>query len=509
MHATVLVGIISVDKISSAPHLADSTMQYRNLPLRSLLLASACAALTACATLPSIKAPAPPKDAASLASQNALGSGTAAFPQDNWWTAYADPALDALIAEALAGSPDMTLAAARIRSADAIAEQAGAALVPSLSVEGAAGGNKQSYNMGIPAQFVPKGIVSTGKLSANLGFNLDLWGRNRAALAAARGDAEAARVDAQQARLLLTTSVASAWADFSQIWASRDVAAEAVRIRGETEQLTEARMRAGIDNAADLELARSRHAAARAELAALDEALALNRNRIAALLGAGPDRGASLPRPALSLASETLVPANLSANLVGRRPDLVSARLRAEAAASRVKVAKRDFYPNINLSAVAGLQSLGLSKLFESGSSNANFGPAISLPIFDGGRLAGRYRGASAAYEEAVARYDQTLILSFREVADALESKRALETRLSASRGANRSAAEAARLAGLRYRQGVGNLLQVLAAEDAALSARRAVTDLEARAFLLDISLIRALGGGFSLQSLSRENSDQ
>jgi len=137
-HETVLVGIISVDKIGSSTHLADSTMQNKNLPLRSLLLASACAALTACATLPSVKTPAPPRDAAALASQDSLGEGTAAFPADAWWTAYADPALDALIAEALGGSPDMALAAARIRSADAIAEQAGAALIPSLSVEGAA-----------------------------------------------------------------------------------------------------------------------------------------------------------------------------------------------------------------------------------------------------------------------------------------------------------------------------------------------------------------------------------
>jgi NodT family efflux transporter outer membrane factor (OMF) lipoprotein len=484
-------------------------MQYTTLPLRGLLLASACASLVACATIPSVRTPAPPREAKTLASQNALGGGTADFPEDRWWTGYADPTLDALISEALAGSPDMALAAARIRSSDAIAEQAGAVLTPSLTVEGAAGGNKQSYNMGIPAQFVPKGIVSTGKLSANLGFNLDLWGRNRAALAAARGDAQAARVDAAQARLLLTTSIASAWADFSQIWAARDVAAEAAHIRGETERLTEARMREGIDNAADLELARSRHAAARGELAASEEALALSRNRIAALLGAGPDRGESLPRPTLSLTSETLVPANLSANLVGRRPDIVSARLRAEAAASRVKAAKRDFYPNINLSAVAGLQSLGLSNLFNSGSSTANFGPAISLPIFDGGRLAGNYRGASAAYEEAVARYDQTLIASLREVADALQSKRALQDRLSAAHGADRAAREAARLAALRYRQGVGNLLQLLAAEDTALSTHRAVTDLEARAFLLDISLIRALGGGFSPQTLSKENSDR
>jgi NodT family efflux transporter outer membrane factor (OMF) lipoprotein len=239
-------------------------------------------------------------------------------------------------------------------------------------------------------------------------------------------------------------------------------------------------------------------------LAALDEALDLSRNRIAALVGAGPDRGDQLPRPSFQSSLTSGAPANLALDLLGRRPDIVAARLRTEAAAKRVKVAKRDFYPNINLSAVAGLQSLGLSNLFDGGSSMANFGPAISLPLFDGGLLAGRYRAADASYSEAVARYDATLINAFREVADALDSRRALDTRRSSTNEAASTAEHAASLARLRYQKGIANLLQALAADDAALAARRASADLDARAHLLDIALTRALGGGFNA-SLSKD----
>ena len=471
-------------------------MQYSRF-IRIGLMIGGAAALGACATLPRTAPPAVPLSPAKLESAAAFGDGTAAFPVDQWWSALGDPTLTSLIEEGLRNAPDMALADARIRAADAIAEQAGGALVPSLSVEAAAGGTKQSYNMGIPAQFVPKGILGTGRISATAGLNLDLWGRNRAALRAARQDAEAARVDGQQARLLLATSIAAAWVDFSQFWAARDITARAVAVRDETEQLTAQRVRAGIDSQSDLELAKSRHAAARAELAALDEAIDLSRNRIAALIGAGPDRGDTLPRPAFGGMASPDAPANLALDLLGRRPDIVAARLRTEAAAKRVKVAKLDFYPNINISATAGLQSLGLSKLFEGGSSTANFGPAISLPLFDGGRLAGRYRAAGAAYDEAVARYNATLIGAFREVADTLDSRRALTDRLSATAQSSAAAERAAELAKQRYRAGVTNLLQALAAEDAALAALRSKTELEARARMLDITLTRALGGGF------------
>lgn len=484
-------------------------MQYGFLSGQRLAVLALSSAIAACAVPPAPRTVAPLKTPEALGDVAGLAGTAAEFPDDRWWSAYGDPGLNALIEEALAKSPDVALAAARIRAADAASERAGGALLPTLTMDGAVGGNKQSYNLGIPAQFVPKGVIETGKLSATLGLNLDLWGRNRAALAAARGEALAARVDAAQARLMLASGIALSWGNLAQLGTSRDLAQKSVEALSGIERLTAERVQAGIDNRADLELATARRAGAEQALAALDELIALERNRLAALVGAGPDRAERLPLPAPDLRHASGVPTNLAANLLGRRPDIVSARLRAEAAAARVTSARRAFYPDINLAAVAGLQSLGLDKLFNSGSTFANFGPAISLPIFDGARLTGNYNAAEAGYDEAVARYDQTLLGALREVADALDSRRALAERLLAARTAARSSAEAARLARLRHGQGIANLLQVLTAEDAALSSQRALAELEARAFLLDVTLVRALGGGFTAPAADTEQSER
>ena len=484
-------------------------MQYGFMTGQRLAVLALASALSACAVPPAPRTAVPLKTPAELGDAAGLSGDAAQFPADRWWTAYGDPGLDALVEEALAKSPDLALAAARVRAADAASQRAGGALLPTLTVDGTAGGTKQSYNMGIPAQFVPKGVIETGKLSATLGLNLDLWGRNRAALAAARGEAEAARVDAAQARLMLASGVALSWGNLAQLNASRDLALKSVDALSGIERLTGERVRAGIDNRADLELAIARRAGAQQALAALDELIALERNRLAALIGAGPDRAERLPTPAPDLRRASGVPTNLAANLLGRRPDIVSARLRAEAAAARVTSARRAFYPDINLAAVAGLQSLGLDQLFNSGSTFANFGPAISLPIFDGARLTGNYNAAEAGYDEAVARYDQTLLGALREVADTLDSRHALAERLLAARTAAHSAAEAARLTRLRHGQGIANLLQVLTAEDSALASQRALAELEARAFLLDVTLVRTLGGGFTAPAADTEQTDR
>lgn len=484
-------------------------MQYGSSTGQRLAVLALSGVLAACAVPPAPRAAAPLKTGEALGDVQGLSGDAADFPADRWWTAYGDAGLDALIEEALAKSPDMALAAARIRAADAASERAGGTLLPTLTVDGAVGGNKQSYNLGIPAQFVPKGVIETGKLSATLGLNLDLWGRNRAALAAARGEAQAARVDAAQARLMLASGIALSWGNLAQLTASRDLALRSVDALSGIERLTGERVRAGIDNRADHELATARRAGAEQALAALNELIALERNRLAALIGAGPDRAERLPVPAPDLSRTAGVPANLAANLLGRRPDIVAARLRAEAAAARVTSARRAFYPDINLAAVAGLQSLGLDQLFASGSTFANFGPAISLPIFDGARLTSNYNAVEAGYDEAVARYDQTLLAALREVADVLDSRRALAERLLAARTAARSATEAARLARLRHGQGIANLLQVLSAEDAALANQRALAELEARAFLLDVTLVRALGGGFTAPATDTEQTDR
>jgi len=451
---------------------------------------------TACAPVPRL-GPAPAlRPVSSLASQESLAGQVADWPADRWWSALGDPALDALIAEGLAGSPDVAVAAARVRAAEAIAQQAGAALGPSLAVDGSVGGTQQSQNLGIPPTFVPDGIQDTGRLTAALSFNLDLWGNNRAALRAARGDAVAAEVDAAQARLLLTTNIAAAYADLAQYYAQRDVARDAVTAREAVAKLTAQRVAVGVDTRGSQSAADTRVPQARADVLALDEAIALTQNRLAALVGAGPDRGRSVTRPTIREVPVGL-PVNVGIDLIGRRPDLVAARLRAEAADQRIKVAKADFYPNLNLTALVGLQSLGLGTLLDSGSTYGNGGLAVSLPVLDAGRIQGRYRGARASYDEAVARYDATLVTALREVADAVASRNAADTRLAEARRALSFAEDASRIAQLRYRAGLSNQLNVLATADTLLAARRAVADLEARRTTLDVTLIRALGGGY------------
>ncbi len=453
--------------------------------------------LAGCATVPPMGEKAVMIDPASLASAQAIPSQNADWPTSDWWSAYGDAQLNDLIAQGLAHSPDIATAAARIASAEALANQTGAILRPSINADASASGTQQSGNMGIPAAFVPKGINDLGRISAGFSFDLDLWGKNRAALAAATSAAQAASVDGAQVRLMLTTGIASAYGELFQYYQQRDVALAALKIRQDTLALTQERVRVGVDAKGSLAQAQSRVPAAKADIAALDEAIVLTEHRIAALIGAGPDNGLSIARPAL-VAQENALPDSIGIDLIGRRPDIVAARLRATAAESRIKVAHAGFYPNINLTALVGLQSLGLGNLFQSDSTYGNAGPAISLPIFDGGRLAAQYADARANYDGAVADYNSKLINALRDVADAYASSNATTTRLALLREALSAASQASHIAMLRYKGGLSSQLPMLAAQDTEIATRRAVADLQSRQILLRIALIRSLGGGYS-----------
>lgn len=466
------------------------------------LLATAIAGtalLSACAPVPQLGARPEIRAAASYGAEQSLGgkSEAAIWPANDWWSAYGDHQLSDLIAEGLAGSPDLAAAAARLRSAQAYAQQTGAALLPSVGGQAGATEGKQSYNNGIPPAFVPKGWNDSGQVAASLSFDLDLWGKNRASLAAATSDAEAARIELEQSRLVLSTNIASAYADLARLASQRGVQAKALELRTQTRKLVSDRVANGLDTRAELKQADAAVPAARADLAATDEAIGLTRNRIAALLGKGPDRGLAIALPAGPAETHGL-PAGVTTDLIGRRPDIAAARARVEAAASRIKVARADFYPSINISALIGFQALGLDNLFKSGSTYGSVGPAVSLPIFRGGALAGQYKGARAGYDEAVATYDSTVTTAFREVADAVTSKNALVTRLSESRQALAHSEAAYAIARQRYEGGLSTFLDVLTAEQGVLQNRQIVADLEARAFTLDVQLVRALGGGFS-----------
>jgi NodT family efflux transporter outer membrane factor (OMF) lipoprotein len=456
--------------------------------------------LSACATVPDLgRAPAMASPQALAADRSIAGSVSTAeqWPAAEWWRGYGDPQLDLIMAEALAGSPDLMVATARVRQADAFAQQAGASRLPTLDVAGNVAATKQSYNNGIPAAFVPKGWNDTGRLEADFGFDLDLWGRNKASYAAARSDAEAARLDFAQSALTLSTNIADAYADLARLFAIRGVQVTALHIRQQTQTLTGDRVAAGLDTQAELKQAQAAVPAARADLVATDEQIALTRNRLAALMGKGPDRGLDIVAPKVAIASRGM-PSDATTALIGRRPDIVAARTRVEAEASRIKVARADFYPAVNISAVLGFQSFGLGNLLKGGSTFGSAGPAVSLPIFRGGELQGRYRGARANYDEAVSSYDRTVTDAYRAVADAVVSQRALAVQLTEQRQSLVDAQAAYGIARQRYEGGLSRFLDVLIAQDRALQTQRIVAELQARAFTLDVSLVRALGGGFS-----------
>ncbi len=469
---------------------------YPRTPV-GLLASVAALALSACASMPDLGSEPLPKPPPAYAASQSFAAPAAEWPSDHWWTVYGDPQLDQLIDEALAGTPDLAKAQARVREAEAFAETAASTLGPHLDAEASVAEAKQSYNNGIPSALVPHGWRDIGLVGAGLDWQLDFFGKNRALLAAATSDAEAARAEEAQARLTLSTAVAATYADLAQLFADRDAAEEALRVRADSEHLISQRCAQGLETEAALERAHAGRAAAEAQLAAVDEAIGLTRNEIAALLGQGPDRGLLITRPAPGTIRAFGLPTTLQAELIGRRPDVTAARLSAEAAASRIKVAKAEFYPNVNLTAFIGVQSLGLNMLTKSGSTIGSVGPAISLPIFDSGRLQGNYRGARAQYDEAVASYDQTLTKALQEVADSALSARFLDARLAKSREALVASTKAYDLARERYARGLGTYLDVLSAEDALISNRRAVADLDTRGFTLDVVLVRALGGGF------------
>lgn len=449
----------------------------------------------ACASVPDLGPKPLPHAAADYVAAKSLAGDAAAWPGDGWWQRYSDTQLNQLICEGLAGSPDLAAAAARIRRAGGLAQAAGAKLLPTIDAGASVSALNPSNNLQPPLWSGFKDVDNAG---LSLNFDLDLWGKNRAALRAVNMDANAARFDADEARLMLTTGIAATYADLTALYAQRDHLVSALDIRAQTLKLVKQRADIGLDNASALRLAEARLPQTKADLTATDEAIMLTKHALAALIGAGPDRALTIEQPAPGALQAHGLPANASIELVGRRPDIAAARTRVEAAGDRIKEARAAFYPDVSISALAGFSSLGLGNLFQSSSAFAGVTPAISLPMFHGGALQGQYRGRRGDYDEAVALYDRQVIQALRETADAVTSRNALVDRLTQSQSSLASYEQALALARVRYKQGLSTYLDVLTAEESVVNARLTVAQLETRAFTLDVQLVRALGGGFT-----------
>ena len=469
------------------------------LGARAALAALASALLAAgCASFDGLAPQSRRADPASLAAKASLAEvkPSAVWPAANWWQRFGDPQLDALIAEALAGNPGIASARTRIERAQALAASAGAALAP----QGNAGVNvaRQRYSSnGIFPPPIAGSWHTQTDLAATFSYELDLWGRNRAAYDAALGQARAAEVDAYAVRLLLASIIARAYAQLARSFEQLDLARETLAQRQAMFDLTQRRVAAGLDSDIELKQAEGSIPAARSRMAQLEEEIALGRNLLAALAGKGPDRGLAITRPQLQPQAIAL-PSALPADLLGRRPDVVAQRWRVESARRDIDAAKGQFYPNVNLSALVGVQSISFAKLLTARSEDPAFGPALRLPLFDGGRLRANLAAKDADYDLAVEQYNQTLIDALREVVDQLSSLKSLDAQRAELERSLASASEAYALARERYRAGIASYLQVLAAETPLLEQKNLRANLRARELELSINLIRALGGGFT-----------
>ncbi|MGP1677426.1 MAG: efflux transporter outer membrane subunit [Burkholderiales bacterium] len=468
-------------------------------PLACALASLAAALLAAgCASSDGLATKAVRIDPAALAANTTLGDAklsAAAWPAANWWQRFGDPQLGALIEEALAGNPGMGSARARIDKTVALAASAGAALAPQANAGADLTHQRYSSN-GISPPPIAGSWHTQAQLAASFGYELDLWGRNRAAYEAALGQARAAEVDAYAVRLLLAANVARAYAQLGRSFEQLDLARDTLAQRQAMFELTQQRVAAGLDSDVELKQAESSIPAARLRIAQMEEEIALGRNLLAALAGQGPDRGLAISRPRLQQQPITL-PSVLPADLLGRRPDVVAQRWRVESARRDIDAAKGQFYPNVNLSALVGVQSISFAKLLTARSADPAFGAALRLPLFDGGRLRGNLAAKDADYDLAVEQYNQTLIEALHEVVDQLASIKSAHAQRSENERALATARDAHALASARYRAGLASYLQVLAAETPLLEQQSLRANLRARELELAIDLIRALGGGF------------
>ena len=421
----------------------------------------------------------------------------AAWPQDAWWHAYGDPQLDTLVDEALAGSPSLQTAEARLRAAQAQAIAAHGARLPTATLNAEVTRQRYPEDYLFPPPFAGS-YVTDGRVALDFAYDLDFWGHNRALEAAARAGERAAEADKAAARLALAVAVVRAYIQLDLQYALLDVTNDNLKQQESILELTQQRVSAGLENTARVKQSEGQVALTRAGVAYVEGSIDLARNQLADLVGAGPDRGQRLTRPKLNPPANIALPSVLPAELLGRRPDVVSARMQVESAARGVKAAEAEFYPNVNLTAFVGFQSLGLSQLFDSGNHIVGGGPVVSLPVFNRDALRGALFTRQSQVDLSVAQYNQTLLDAVREVADVVANWRALERESREQEAALDDAQRSYELTTDRYKAGLDNYLSVLSSQNQVLLAQGLRAELQAQRLTYSVNLVRALGGGYA-----------
>lgn len=456
------------------------------------IAAAALLALAGCADTQGIHA------RAQFTAPDGLGldaSATTALPAQDWWTALGDPQLDRLVAEALARNPTLQVAAARVAKARSAEEVAAAALQP--QVNAGLDLTRQAFS-GTYIYPAPLGgsTQNLGNLQLSGGWELDFFGKYAGAVRAAIGQLRAAEAEADAARVLLATNVVRSYVQWARLNEQRALAERGLAQRQQLLTLVQDRVKAGLDTQLEVRQNETGRADSRTQIAVIDQQIDASRNALAALLGQ-PRLPADVLAPQLAQLHPLAVPSELHADWLARRADIVAARWRVEAARGEVDVARAQFYPNINLAGFVGFQALGFGNLLKGDSFQWGVGPAIRLPIFEGGRLRANLAAKSADVDAAIESYNATVIDAMREVADQSQAVRATARQQAEQARALQAAEGAYGIAQQRYKAGLGNYLNVLTAETAVLAQRRQQADLVAQAINSQVGVAQAMGGGW------------
>lgn len=439
-------------------------------------------------------------DANTLASDASLHQARrdARWPRESWWKQYRDPQLNEWIGYALEHSPSVDEAEARVRQAMALAGVARAAEAPQL----AAGASIERQHWPDDSLHGPGALGGNSHWNADAGlglrYTLDFWDRERSASEGALHAAYARAAAGRVVQLELARNIVLVYVQLALLHAERDITATTLAQQEQVLDIAGRRLAGGLGTSFEVSQANAPLPETRRQIVALDARIALAGNQLAALTGRGPGAAATLQRPSLQLATQPTLPTALPAELLGRRPDVVARRWQVASLASDVDVARADFYPNIDLVASLGFSAVGggVLNLLRADKLGGNIGPALSLPLFDGGRLRSRLGAASAAYDAAVARYNQTLVGALREISDQLIRLRSLDQQQRLAAEATATAEASWRIAEQAWRGGLTDYLAVLEAQTRLFQQQHVQQRVWAARLTAHADLMTALGGG-------------
>ena len=464
---------------------------------RFAIAVSLTLALAACADMGNIHPQAKQLDPNALGAGKAIkqAASTVEWPRQQWWEALHDAQLNELLRTALADNPGLRAAQDRVNQAQSIAGIA----KQNTEVKGQADAslNRELYSAhGTTPAPLAGNYAWRNQATLSGSYDLDLWGKNRTALAAALDDVQLASAESQVSRLTLETAIVRSYIQLSLQFDIQDILKETLVQRQQLLDITRRRLKAGLGTEFDTTSVEATLPVVRRDLEKTDESIQLLRNQLAALSGKGPADGERIARPSLELHQAIALPAALPAELIGRRPDIVAQRWRVEAAAKRIDVVKADFYPNINLLAFVGFQSFGFTKFLDTNSQIRGIAPAISLPIFQGDRLRGQLGSQTSQYDVAVEQYNTTVLQALNDVADTIVKAQSLQQQDALTVQSLQLAKRTRVLAEQAYRAGITDSLNVISAQVSLLNEEQQTAQIDARKLDSYVSLMSALGGG-------------